>query len=203
MLCYPFHCHALIFYRQICFRIYSAPWQVGIIKITVMQTKTFNYSKGNQKNTGVKFLLLAVLGAGLALYMWLWADPVNITILVGGVFLTFMGLVVFLKLTLAPRKENETAITISDQGIIASTTPIAKAAGRIEWPDVARVQLYDRLLEIQVKDSEKYAARMTNFFVKDTFLKALKGTIKISFVETNATYEELKVLLQQYIPLIK
>lgn len=168
-----------------------------------MQTKTFTYNKGKQKNTGVKFLMLAILGAGLAIYMWLWADPINIIVLVGGVFLTLLGLVVFLKLTLAPRKENEIAISVSDQGITASTTPVAKAAGLIEWADITHVQLYERLLEIQVKDPEKYAARMTNFFVKDTFLKALKGTIKISVMETNATYEELKALLQQYVPLIK
>lgn len=163
-----------------------------------MQTKTFTYSEGNQRNMGVKFLLLAVLGAGLALYMWLWADPVNLIVLIGGVFMALLGLIVFLKLLLVPNKENETALTISDEGITATTTPVAKAAGLIEWIDVIDIQLYERMLEIQVKDPEKYAARMKNFFVKDTFLKALKGTIKISVVETNASYEELKTLLQQY-----
>ncbi len=163
-----------------------------------MQTKSFIYSKGKQTNIALLFLMLAIVGAGVAFYMWFWADPLNLSVLVGGVFLSLLGLIVFLKLILAPSKENETAITISDKGITAGTTPVAKAAGLIEWTDITHIQLYQHLLEIQVKDPEKYAARMKRFFVRDTFLKSLNGTIKISIKETNASYDEVKKLLQQY-----
>ncbi|HLT87900.1 MAG TPA: STM3941 family protein [Sphingobacterium sp.] len=165
--------------------------------------KTFTYSKGKQKDISLLFLGLGILGAAFALYTWFWADPINLMVLVGGAFLAMLGLVVFLKRVLTPTKENETAISISEKGITAITTPVAKAAGLIEWADITHIQLYERMLEIQLKAPEKYAARMRSFFVRDAFLNTLKGTIKISFLETNASYEELKVLLRKYVPLIQ
>lgn len=168
-----------------------------------MQTKTFTYSTGNQRNIGLKFLILAVVGAGLAVYMWLWADPINLTVLVGGVFLCLIGLVISIKLLLTSNKENQTAIAISDKGIIASTTPVAKAAGFIEWTDIVHIQLSEYLFVIKLKKPEKYATKMKSFFIRDTFLKTLQGSIKVSTAETNASNTELQALLQQYAPLIK
>lgn len=167
-----------------------------------MQTKTFTYSARNQRNTGLKFLILAVVGAGLAVYMWLWADPINLTVLVGGVFLCIMGLAASIKLMLAPNKENQTAIAISDKGLIANTTPVAKAAGLIEWIDIVHIQFSENLFIIKVKEPEKYATKMKSFFVRDTFVKTLRGSIKVSTAETNVSNTELQALLQQYVPFI-
>lgn len=163
-----------------------------------MQTKTFTYSKNDQKKGALFFLGLGILGAMLALYMWLWADPVNLSVLVGGVFLTFLGLFFFLKLIIHPKKENETAVVISDAGIRATTSPVAKSTGLLEWRDVEYIQLFARTLMVKVSRPEKYAARIKNFLVRDTFLKSLNGTVEISFVGTNATHNELRKYLEPY-----
>ncbi|MCK0124510.1 hypothetical protein MWU76_08860 [Gelidibacter sp. F2691] len=163
-----------------------------------MQTKTFTYSKNDQKKGALFFLGLSILGALLALYMWLWADPINLSVLVGGVFLTFLGLFFFLKLMIHPKKENEPALIISDAGIRATTSPVAKSTGLLEWRDVEYIQLFTRTLMVKVSRPEKYAARIKNFFVRDTFLKSLKGTVEISFAATNATHSELRKYLEPY-----
>lgn len=163
-----------------------------------MKTKIFLYSKNNQQKIALLFLGLAVAGAAMALYMWLWTDRIRIKTMVGGIFLTILGLVFFLKWAFAPKRENETAVVISDEGITANTTPIAKGAGLIEWADIEAIQLYTRLLEIRVSNPDKYAGRMKSFFVRDTFLKAVKGTVKISLTETNATYNEVLDILEPY-----
>ena len=163
-----------------------------------MQTKTFIYSKSNQRNIAFLFLGLGAIGAALALYMWLWADPILLSVLVGGIFLAILGIIIFLKLMFAPKKENETAITISKEGITATTTPVAKAAGLIEWNDIANINLLTKSLEVTLINPEKYAARMKNFFVRDTFMKSLKGTVRISFMETNASYNEIAEILKKY-----
>lgn len=163
-----------------------------------MQTKTFIYSKSNQRNIAFLFLGLGVLGAALALYMWLWANPILLKVLVGGAFLAVLGIIVFFKLMFAPKKESETAITVSDKGITATTTPVAKAAGLVEWADIEDIQLYTKLIELKLTNPEKYAARMKIFFVRDTFMKSLKGTVRISFMETNASYNEIAEILKQY-----
>lgn len=160
--------------------------------------KTFSYSKGKQKQIALQFLGLGALGAAMALYMWLWADPIILTVLVGGVFLAVLGLVAFFKLQFAPKKEHETAIQISDEGIRASNAPVAKAAGLIAWADVENIYLSTKLIDVKLKNPEKYAARMKSFFVRDTFLKSLKGTVRISHMETNATYDELTEILTEY-----
>lgn len=165
-----------------------------------MQITTFTYSKGNQRKTAMLFLGLSIIGALLALYMWLWADPVILMVLVGGTFMALLGLVVFLKLLYAPGKENEVAMNISEQGITASTAPVAKAAGLIEWHDVEDINLFTKELGLRLKNPDKYAGRMKNFFVRDTFLKSLKGTVRIPFTETNASSDELKALLLKYAP---
>ncbi|MBX3253592.1 MAG: hypothetical protein KF862_05575 [Chitinophagaceae bacterium] len=163
-----------------------------------MQAKTFIYNKRNQQKLAFLFLGLGILGAVLALYMWLWANPVLLSVLVGGVLMALLGIFVFLKLIFAPGKENETAITITNEGITADTTPVAKAARLIEWSDVGSIQLYTQLLELKIREPEKYAARMKSFFVRDAFLKSLKGTVRISLAETNATYNEMKEILSRY-----
>lgn len=164
-----------------------------------MDTKVFTYHKRSQKNIGLLFLGVGFLGMLLILYVWLWADSVSLRILVGGVFLAFLGIIGFLKLVLIPKKENEMAIVISDSGIKSTTTPIAKAAEWIEWTDVEYVQVYNHILEIKIKQPEKYAIRMKNFFVRDTFLKGLNGIVKVSLVETNATRNELLKILELYL----
>lgn len=163
-----------------------------------MQTKTFTYSEDKQKKIGLLFLVLGVVGAVLALYMWLWANPVNLMVLVGGIFMALLGLGIFLKTMLAPNKENQPAITISDEGITASTTPVVYAAGLIEWEDIEKINLLTKSMEVKLKKPDKYAVRMKNFFVRDTFLKSLKGTFRISYMETNASYNEMAEILKQY-----
>ncbi|WP_433903495.1 STM3941 family protein [Sphingobacterium puteale] len=163
-----------------------------------MQAKIFTYSKVNQRKIALLFLASGILGAVVSMYLCLWADSILLAVLVCGIFLTVLGIVAFLKLILAPKKENEAAIIIASEGITARTTPVAKAAGLIEWEDVESIKLYSRLLAMKIKNPKKYAARMTIFFVRDTFLKSWQGTIRISFVETNATYEELIDILSKY-----
>ena len=96
-----------------------------------MQTKTFICSKSNQRNIAFLFLGLGVLGAALALYLRLWAYSAKSAF--GSPLLAVPGIIVFFKLMFAPKKENETAITVSDKGITATTTSIAKVAGPVEW----------------------------------------------------------------------
>ncbi|SEK40427.1 hypothetical protein SAMN05661044_00162 [Olivibacter domesticus] len=163
-----------------------------------MRKKTFSYSKSKQKQMALQFLGLGALGAVMALYMWLWADPIILAVLVGGIFLAVLGIVVFFKLQFAPKKEHETAIHISDEGIRANTSPIAKAASLIAWEDVENIYFSTKLIDVKLKNPEKYAARMKSFFVRDTFLKSLKGTVRISYIETNATYDELTATLTEY-----
>lgn len=163
-----------------------------------MQTITFTYNKTNQLRIAFLLLAIGLLGAVVALYMWLWAKTIIINILVGGIVLALLCVGFFLKLILAPKKEGDPAITISADGIMGDTTPVAKAAGLINWNDIDGISVFKHEIEIKVKDPEKYAARMKNFFVRDTFLKSLKGTVKISTMETNATYSELMEVLSEY-----
>lgn len=163
-----------------------------------MQTKTFTYNKSNQRMIALLFLGLGLLGTALALYMWLCADPILLTVFVGGILLAILGIIVFIKLMLAPKKENEIVIAISKEGITAHTTPVAKAAGLIQWEDIESINLLTKSIEVKLKNPEKYAARMKNFFVRDTFLKPLKGTVKISYMETHATYDELREILAEH-----
>lgn len=163
-----------------------------------MNSKTFKYSKKKQKNFAWLFLGISIVGLLTALYMWKWANPVNIKVLVTGVFLVILGLGVFLKYRLAPKKEDEIAITISDEGITALTTPVAKAAGLIEWTDMEDILIYNNILKIAVSRPDKYAARMKNIFVRDTFRKTLQGAIPISRMETTATENELLQALKPH-----
>lgn len=162
----------------------------------MMQPEIITYSKRSRRNMAFLFLLMAIAGAALALYMWRWADPVLVPVLVGGIFLGVFGIALFIKLIAAPRQENAVAITISREGIAGVTTPVARAAGLIEWDDIEQIRVYTRMLEISLKDPAKYAGRMTSFFVKDAFLKTLKGRIRIPIAETNATAAELLDVLE-------
>ena len=163
-----------------------------------METKIFTYSKVNQKKIAFRFLVLAVLGASLALYTWMWSNTLNLTILIGGIFLSILGIGAFIKLIFAPTKENQLALKISKDGIVATTSPVARGAGLIEWCDIEDLRLATGMLEVKTKNPGKYAERMNNFFIKDTFLKSLKGTIRISLVETNVDSDELRQVLSEY-----
>ena len=161
-----------------------------------MAQTTFTYSKTKEKKQGLIFLAVAIIGAVLALYMWLYANPILLQVLVGGVFLFLIGIAFFLKPIFAPQSENKVAITISEMGITATTTPIVKAAGLILWEDIEEIMLSASNIELTLKHPDKYAKRMHNFFVRDSFLKSLKGRILISYLETNASYPVLKNLLE-------
>lgn len=164
----------------------------------MIPTKTFTYNNRNQRRIAFLFLVLSIAGAAIALYMWLWADPVLLTVLTGGLFLFSLGVILFIKLMAAPKKENETALGISDEGVVGTTSPVARAAGLIEWDDIEQIRLYTRMLEIGLRNPQKYAGRMSSFFVRDTFLKALKGCVRIPFAETNATAAELLDILESH-----
>lgn len=164
----------------------------------MIPTKTFTYNKRNQRRIAFPFLVLSIAGAAIALYMWLWAAPLLLTVLTGGIFLFALGLIIFIKLMAAPKKENETALGISAEGVVGTTSPVARAAGLIEWDDIEHIRVYTRMLKIGLRNPQKYAGRMSRFFVRDTFLKALKGCIQIPFAETKATAAELLDILEAH-----
>ncbi len=164
----------------------------------MIPAKTFTYNKPNQRKIAFLFLVLAIAGAALALYMWLWADRLLLTVLTGGVFLFVLGTIIFIKLIVAPKKEDEPSLTISGEGIIGITAPVARAAGLIEWDDIEHIRVYTRMLEIGLRNPQKYAGRMSCFFVRDTFLKASKGCIRVPFAQTNATAAELLDILESH-----
>ena len=156
------------------------------------------YSQSKQRQIGWFFLLLAFLGITVAAYQWFFADPIFLAIVVGGAVLGIIGTIMFLKLLIAPRRNDEIAIRIGDSGILATTSPIAKGVGLIEWRDVIDIQILKRELIIWVSDPKKYAARIKNFFVRDTYLKTNKGVIRISFVEVDVTHEQLSDWVSQF-----
>ncbi|MVZ67684.1 hypothetical protein GQF61_17735 [Sphingobacterium sp. DK4209] len=115
------------------------------------------------------------------------------------VFITLLGIGAFLKLSIAPKKATDIAIAINRQGITGNTTPIARAAGLIEWKDIVDYQIEQGRLLVVLVDPQKYADRMKNFFVRDTFMKGQKGIITISFAETDSTYEEIAKYMIHYV----
>ena len=161
-----------------------------------MQIVRFTYSASKQQKTAQLFLLLAFISIAVALYMWLLADLIILSVLVAAVLLAVLGLAVFLRLQFGPSKQSLIALCISDNGIEASTTPVAKAAGLILWADMEDVLLSPTVIDIKMKDPQKYADRMGNFFVRDSFLKSLNGWISIPYTQTDATYTELKLILE-------
>lgn len=163
-----------------------------------MEQLIFVYNRSKLIKIAWRLLGLGTVGAGIALYMWLLADPVNLLALVGGVFLALLGIFVFIKIMFVGVKKDEKALFMSMAGIQATTTPVAKAAGLIVWDDIESIAITPQFLDIKVKDVSKYAERMNSFFVRDTFLKMLKGSIRISIMEVDATYNDLFEGLQTY-----
>lgn len=163
-----------------------------------MDQVAFNFSPSKQRQIGWFFLFLAILGITVAAYQWFFADPSYLMVVVGGVVLGVIGIIMFVKLLVAPRRNDEMAIRIDNKGILATTSPIAKGAGLIAWRDITDIQIHKRELVIWVSDPKMYAARIKNFFVRDTFLKTNKGVIRVSFIEVDVTPEQLSEWISQY-----
>lgn len=164
-----------------------------------METVRLCYSENKQKKLAYLFLGMAIIGAACAVYMWFYANPVLLSVLVGGVVLSVLGLAMFIRLEFTPKRDGEIAIQFSPDGITAQTTPVAKAAGLIEWQDIVDIRIYERELAVLVRDPRKYAGRMKNFFVKDTFLKANKGQIRISIIEVDTTAADIGRVVDDYL----
>ncbi|WKK60292.1 MULTISPECIES: STM3941 family protein [unclassified Sphingobacterium] len=156
------------------------------------------YSVKKQKNMALLFLLIGIAGLAIGYYVFILNTAGYTMGKVASVFLILLGFGVFLKLFLAPKKATDAAISFSKSGIQGNTTPVAKAAGLIEWSDIADYQIDERYIHVAIKDPEKYAQRMKNFFVRDTFMKGQKGALAISIAEVDATNDEIARYFYQY-----
>ncbi|SDD27262.1 STM3941 family protein [Niabella drilacis] len=163
-----------------------------------MNEINFYYSKKKQTRLAVLFLLIALLGTAIAVYYFFFANHIVSAVTYGGIVLAILSLLIFFRLLTAPEAENEVAISINEKGIAGFTTPVIKSAGLIDWHDIASINVYDGMLEMAVHNPGKYAARMKNFFVRDSFLKTLKGTLKVSLVEVSAAKEEIMNAIEKY-----
>lgn len=168
-----------------------------------MDTIEIKYGKGGQNKMANMFLLLGVLGIAMVIFIWFIETRVWLVGRVVSIFVSLLGIGGWLKLKLAPKNPDETAIRISTEGIEAQTTPIAKAAGFIHSEDIADIFLNKNYMEIQVSDPDKYAARMKNFFVRDAFIKAKNGIIPISIAEVDVTEEEMRSYIIKIVPKFK
>ncbi|MCT1526348.1 STM3941 family protein [Sphingobacterium hotanense] len=164
-----------------------------------MNEVTIPYSAKKQKNMALLFLLIGIAGLAIGYYIFFLETRVYLIGRVVSIFLILLGFGGFLKLILAPKKATDAAITFSKLGIQGNTTPVAKAAGLIEWSDIAEYQIDDRYIHIALKNPEKYAERMKSFFVRDTFMKGQKGALAISIAEVDATEGEIARYVYQFI----
>ena len=96
------------------------------------------------------------------------------------------------------KKSDEIALSIGANGITGNTTPIAKAAGLIEWNDIVNIYNEGKYVDLEIRDPQKYADRMKNFFVRDTFMKTMKGFIRISIAEIDVTNQEIDQTIRKY-----
>ncbi|WP_156306663.1 STM3941 family protein [Sphingobacterium endophyticum] len=164
-----------------------------------METKNFFYGKEKMNALAIKFLLLGIAGLIGIYYIWFVEERIYLIGRVVVVFLALLGIGAFIYLKLFGKKPNEIALSISPQGIKSNTTPVLNAADLIEWTDITNVFYVGNTIDIEVIDPNKYADRMKNFFVRDTYMKAMKGIFRISLNEVNAPEKELAETLNPYL----
>ncbi|MGJ1203482.1 STM3941 family protein [Sphingobacterium lactis] len=163
-----------------------------------MESFEFKYGKGQQQKIALFFLVIGIVGLVFIYYVYFVDTRALIMWKVTSVFLALLGFGAFLKLILAPKDPNEVALRIDAQGITGKTTPVAKAAGLIDWEDITHIDHSGNMMFVQVINPEKYAQRMKNFFVKDTFMKTNKGYINFSLMELNATEAEIHSAITKF-----
>jgi len=164
-----------------------------------MENVSFRYSESGQKRVALYFLSLAIIGALAAYYMAFWSELIFLGVVVGGVFLAIIGMILFVKLYFFPKNNKRTALEVSEIGIRAFTTPVAKAVDWMIWEDVEDIRFARNMMHVALKDPEKYASRIKNFFVRDTFRKSMNGTVGVSLSEVDTTVEEIRQLVERYI----
>lgn len=164
-----------------------------------MNETRFYYGVKQQSKIAYMFLALGVFGALFAFYLFFFDQSGYIRLFskVASIFLICVGLGVFFKLIISPKRQSEAAIIISEQGIFGTTTMVAKSAGLIEWIDIKEISVYKGEMVIELNNKEKYQQRMKGFLAKDGY-KASKNRIRISIMEVNVTREELFEAIERY-----
>ncbi|MBV2225407.1 MULTISPECIES: STM3941 family protein [Sphingobacterium] len=168
-----------------------------------MELTNFKYNQKKLNNMAMIFLLLGIAGLGFAYYKW-FVDTSSYVVSMGkygSIFIAILGFGAFTYMKLFGKKADEIALSIGTNGITSNTTPIAKAAELIEWDDLVDINFHGNYLDIHVKDPKKYADRMNNFFVRDTYLKGMKGVIRISIAEVDGSPEEMSAAIGKYLNL--
>ncbi len=168
-----------------------------------MELTNFKYSQKKLNNMAMIFLLLGIAGLGFAYYKW-FVDTNSYAVSMGkygSIFIALLGFGAFTYMKLFGKKSDEIALSIGTNGITSNTTPVAKAAELIEWDDLLDINFNGNFLDIYVKDPQKYADRMKSFFVRDTYLKAMKGVIRISIAEVDGSPEEMSKAISKYLNL--
>ena len=163
-----------------------------------MNTINFKYSEKKRGSMAMKFLLIGIAGIVATYYIWFLADREFLMGKVASIFLALLGIGSFIYMKFTGNKSEVTALSIGPDGIKGDTTPIAKAAGLIEWTDITNLHFLGNQLDIEVQNPQKFADRMSNFFVRDTYLKTMKGIIRISLSEIDYTEKELADALSKY-----
>ncbi|MVZ60466.1 STM3941 family protein [Sphingobacterium humi] len=165
----------------------------------MMNELKITYSHKKQQQLANIFLILLILGLGFIYYAYFIKTTGLLMGRVSSIFVAVIGLVGFLKMKIAPKKSDEIAIRIDANGIEGKTSMIAKAAGRIDWHDIGDFYVDPKNLTLELKNPQKYADRMQNFFVRDTFLKGKKGVLDIPLGETEPNIDEIHSILSHYL----
>ena len=168
-----------------------------------MELTNFKYNQKKLNKMATIFLLLGIAGLGFAYYKW-FVDTSSYVVSMGkygSIFIALLGFGAFTYMKLFGKKGDEIALSIGTNGITSNTTPIANAAELIEWRDLVDVNFNGNYLDIHVKDPQKYADRMKSFFVRDTYLKGMKGVIRISIAEVDGSPEEISRAIAKYLNL--
>ncbi|WFB62346.1 hypothetical protein PZ892_11740 [Sphingobacterium sp. WM] len=163
-----------------------------------METTNFKYSQKKLNKMAFYFLIIGVLGAGFVYYSWFIKTEGLVFGRYSSIFLALLGFGAFIYMKLFGKKPDEIALSIGTYGITSNTTPVAKAAELIEWNDIVNIYNEGKFIDIEIRDPQKYAERMKNFFVKDTFMKTMKGFIRISIAEVEVTNQEIDQAISKY-----
>lgn len=163
-----------------------------------METTNFNYSEEKLKKIAFYFLIIGLVGVGFVYYSWFIKTEGLVFGRYSSIFIALLGFGAFIYMKLFGKKSDEIALSIGANGITGNTTPTAKAAGLIEWNDIVNIYNEGKYVDLEIRDPQKYADRMKNFFVRDTFMKTMKGFIRISIAEIDVTNQEIDQTIRKY-----